>query len=257
MRGCPAGRRAWPVHPGNTANMPRQYRPRPGDVYWRRRVIALAAGIAVLGVIVWTVNGTLGSGGASPSANVSSVVATTRPRRPGRPHRSRVPPAPPRPGQRRHRPPPRRRPRPKTSTRPGRTAGVRPRPARGLTSCSACSAPGTATGRTPLRASRSMWSPRPPGAACSTWPAERRADHQSGDHRVWGSADCQASSRPHSTRLVRGVPTVLQISWNRKTSAPGCHQPRKFARPGTYTATARSGKIRSQPMIFVLSASGT
>jgi hypothetical protein len=80
---------------------------------------------------------------------------------------------------------------------------------------------------------------------------------KSGDHRVWGSADCQASSRPHSTRLVRGVPTVLQISWNRKISAPGCHVPRKWARPGTYSATARSGKIRSQPMIFVLSASGT
>src|SRR5689334_8826899 len=53
--------------------MPRQYRPGRGDVYWRRRVIALAGGIAVLGVVVWTVNGTLGGGGTSQSANVTPV----------------------------------------------------------------------------------------------------------------------------------------------------------------------------------------
>ena len=55
--------------------MPRQYRPGRGDVYWRRRVIALAGGIAVLGLVVWTVNGTLGGSGTSQSANVTFTVA--------------------------------------------------------------------------------------------------------------------------------------------------------------------------------------
>ena len=32
------------------------------NVYWRRRVIALAAGIGLLGLVTWTVNGVLGGG---------------------------------------------------------------------------------------------------------------------------------------------------------------------------------------------------
>jgi hypothetical protein len=44
----------------------------------------------------------------------------------------------------------------------------------------------------------------------------------------------------------------VQITWNRKTSAPGCRDPHRAVRPGTYTATAYSGKLSSRAMTFVL-----
>jgi hypothetical protein len=243
--------------------MPRQYRPRPGDVYWRRRVIALAAGIAVLGVVVWTVNGTLGNGGASPSANVSSVsghhsaapagpstpaAGTSSPLATGSPTPSATPTA-------------------TSSAQDHHRTGKDQAGADGQHASQSCPRADIVVSLFSTRYRyRAHATPRfqvdvvstaARGCMFDVSPRNVQLIIKSGDHRVWGSADCQASSRPHNTRLVRGVPTVLQISWNRKTSAPGCHQPRNYARPGTYTATARSGKIRSQPMIFVLSASGT
>jgi hypothetical protein len=77
-----------------------------------------------------------------------------------------------------------------------------------------------------------------------------------GKAKVWDSADCVASSGRQVTRLARGVPAVMRISWDRKTSARGCRRPRQAARPGTYTATAYSGSLLSPTLIFVLSARG-
>jgi len=242
--------------------MPRQYRSRPADVYWRRRVIALAAGIAVLGLVVWTVNGTLGGGGASPSANVSSVgthstastgpsaaaSGTSTPSVAGSPSPSSSPTA--------------------TSSAQGRhRAGKHQAGPDGQLGSQGCSRADIVLS---LFSSRYRYrvhatpkfqidvvSTAAGGCAFDLGPRNIQLIIKSGDHRVWDSGDCPASSRPHTARLVRGVPTVLQISWDRKPSAAGCHQPRKWARPGTYTATARSGKIRSQPVIFVLSRSGS
>src|SRR5690242_1885589 len=42
--------------------------PGQSDVYWRRRVIALAVAIGVLALIAWTVNGTLGGAGNAQTA---------------------------------------------------------------------------------------------------------------------------------------------------------------------------------------------
>jgi hypothetical protein len=78
MPRSPAGQRARPGLSAHTARMPSSFRdnqPRRGqtDVYWRRRVIALAAGIVLVGLVAWTVNGTLGGGSARQSANVAHV----------------------------------------------------------------------------------------------------------------------------------------------------------------------------------------
>lgn len=213
----------------------------------------------MLGLIVWTVNGTLGNGGASQSANVTSVgghhsAASTGPSAPapgtstpsaaGSPTAQSTPTA--------------------TSSP---TAGKHQAGQDGKHASQACPRADIVLSLFSTRYRyRAHVIPRfqvdvvstaARGCMFDLGPRNVQLIIKSGDHRVWGSADCQASSRPHSTRLVRGVPAVLQISWDRKTSVPGCRLPRQWARPGTYSATARSGKIRSQPMIFVLSASGT
>lgn len=77
-----------------------------------------------------------------------------------------------------------------------------------------------------------------------------------GERRVWDSADCVRSAGHRMERLTRGVPAVLRVSWDRKTSAAGCRLPGQAAQPGTYTATARSGPLHSQALIFVLAGPG-
>jgi hypothetical protein len=77
-----------------------------------------------------------------------------------------------------------------------------------------------------------------------------------GERRVWDSADCVQGPGRRVTKLTRGVPEVLRFSWDRKTSTPGCKLAGKPVQPGTYTATARSGALSSQSLIFVLAGPG-
>lgn len=79
-----------------------------------------------------------------------------------------------------------------------------------------------------------------------------------GTRRVWGSADCASHAGAQFVQLAQGVPQVLHFSWDRKDSAPGCHQAGTQARPGTYTATAVAPTLglTSRGTIFVLSGPG-
>ena len=237
--------------------MPRQYRPGPGDVYWRRRVIALAAGIAVLGLVVWTVNGTLG-GGASQSANVTSVGGQHSATPGGTPTPLTGTPSPSVTWSATPQSTPTATPS-ATATHQAGKHQAGPHASQGCPRADVVLSLFATRYRYPAHATPSFQvdvvSTAVRGCMFDVSPGNVQLIIKSGSHRVWGSADCQPSTRPHTTRLVRGVPTVVQISWNRKVSAPRCHLPRKWARPGTYTATARSGKTRSQPMIFVLSSS--
>jgi hypothetical protein len=76
-----------------------------------------------------------------------------------------------------------------------------------------------------------------------------------GKRQVWDSAACAAPAA-RVTTLARGVPAMVRITWNRKTSAPRCRDAHPAARPGTYTATAYSGNLSSRAMIFVLRGPG-
>ncbi len=231
-------------------------------------MIALAAGIAVTGLVAWTVNGALGRGSATQSAQVSHVSAgpTRRPAATGSPAAGPTPAATPDPS-------------------PGSGHRASAPPGRGHTGAAG---PGH-RGRThPAPAART-------GGACPhadivlslfaarySYPAHARpqfhvdvvstaprtctfalgAGHvqllikAGGIRRVWDSADCARLGGPSVARLAQGVPAVLPFTWDRKTSAPGCRLPRRAARPGTYTATAYSGRLSSQSLIFVLRAPG-
>ncbi len=74
-----------------------------------------------------------------------------------------------------------------------------------------------------------------------------------GGRRVWGSADCAPRAGSLLADLARGVPTVLPVSWDLQTSAPGCPATARQAGDGSYTATAADGSITSNPVTFKLS----
>jgi hypothetical protein len=77
-----------------------------------------------------------------------------------------------------------------------------------------------------------------------------------GGERIWSSADCVAGVGSRTVELAPGRPAISWVNWNRKTSVPGCSAPRHKVRGATYTATAVSGHLRSQEMIFVLARKG-
>jgi hypothetical protein len=74
-----------------------------------------------------------------------------------------------------------------------------------------------------------------------------------GPAQIWSSADCAAGAGGLDSALKRGVPTELVITWNRRTSAPGCSSRTTKVPPGVYTAYAVEGQLTSQPVIFRLS----
>jgi hypothetical protein len=246
------------------------------DVYWRRRVIALAAGIGMLALVTWTVNGALGGGAPQQTTDLSQTTS----------HHSTYPaPA-------------------TASATPGAAAGSatptpspagKPTPSPSTSAKHATSAKhGASTTRHRARQSGQKTPATRGSAACPhadlvlslssarySYPAHARAQFSvdvvstapgrctaalgathlhlviraGGKNQVWDSADC-ARPAPGATTLARGVPVVVPVTWNRQTSAPGCKGPRRAARPGTYTATAYSGKLGSRAIIFVLKGHG-
>ena len=69
-----------------------------------------------------------------------------------------------------------------------------------------------------------------------------------GPATIWSSADCPTGTPSLDAALARGVPTVVTVTWNRKTSAPGCSTRSSRVPPGSYTATAKDGPLTSQPI---------
>lgn len=249
--------------PRSPADLPKT--PGQVNVYWRRRVIALAAGIAMLALVTWTVNGALGGGTTSQATNLSQTS-----------HHSATPPASGSPSATPS----------STAGSPGATPSATgtstPTPSSSAKRhASAKRNPAGQHGRKTAAARTAGTCPHPDlvvslFSARYSYPAHSRpqfsvdvvstapgrctadlgAAHlhiviRSGGHQVWDSADC-AGPAARVTTLARGVPAAVQITWNRKTSAPGCRAPHRAVRPGTYSATAYSGKLSSRAMIFVL-----
>lgn len=73
-----------------------------------------------------------------------------------------------------------------------------------------------------------------------------------GPTRIWSSADCAAGTSGLVTALRRGVPTIVTITWSRRTSAPGCTSPARRVPPGIYAGYAVDGPVSSAPVIFRL-----
>lgn len=236
-----------------TSNSPRGNRGSSNpEVYWRRRVFALAGGLATLGLLAWACSGATGStaGGraatsataspagaqqaASPTLTPPSASATASPssrasraaHSPGSGHRRAAAPA--------------------RSARP-----------------SGYCAPGdlvlTLTG-----SGTSFQSGDRPrfqvdvvdvGSRGCVFDAGSRSMNlviMSGTDRIWGSADCSHVRAPAPVRLQRGVPHTASFTWDETRSAPGCRAARTTARPGTYTATGYGGGATTRTVVFTL-----
>jgi hypothetical protein len=237
------------------------------NLYWRRRVIALVAGIGMLALVTWTVNGALGGGATRKATDLSQTTghhsshgapssASATPASTPTPTPTATPSASPSATARtsaKHRGPAKRHP----AGRRGRATAAAP---------GACPRADLVLSLSSARYSYPAHAAPQFGVdVVSTAPgrctANLGATHlhivikAGGKDQVWDSADCaRAAARP--TTLTRGVPDAVRITWNRKTSAAGCRPPHRAARPGTYTATAYSGKLGSRTVIFVLKGRG-
>jgi hypothetical protein len=237
----------------HTARVGHDQRPDPpvgAATYWKRRFFVLAAGLAVLAVIAWGLSGALNSGRAAGLAGRGAHSHA---------HSSSPGPA----------------------SSASQTPSNSPAPSPSATSSTPAAKrktqnpPPTAhgpTGNCPRRdvvlslfpAQTSFSRAQPPqfsvdvvstaSRTCTfnVGPKFLTVTITAGKDRVWGSADClKLTGRGVLlTKLVRGIPTVLPVTWDLRTSVPGCSQPQSRARSGSYAAVATDDGLSSAPAEF-------
>lgn len=74
--------------------------------------------------------------------------------------------------------------------------------------------------------------------------------------RIWNSADCVSGGGSNEIVLTSGMQAVLNISWDRRTSSPGCTGGSEAVGPGEYQVAAIAGTIHSKSVNLVLGAKG-
>src|SRR5215469_3984704 len=238
--------------PRRRADSPRGVRTRPARIspttYWRRQVFVFTAGIGLLTALSWTVNAMLAArssaGHAASSGGARAVGSAAA-------HRSST----------------RALPAPSSSARPRPEPSSHPSTAH---SPAAGKAPACAPGAVTLRLSSPQYWYQAGAMPSFTVHAVSHEGQPcrfnmgtkfvsvvvAAGRRVWSSADCVSGSGSHVTVLIRGVPAVLRVSWDRRTSSPGCGGTSQAAAPGEYKVTAVAGHVRSKTVNLVLGAPG-
>ena len=223
--------------------------------YWRRRVVVLAAGVAVLALPIWAVNQALGGshapGQGSARAHAGQVTGPSA-----------------RPPARRGQAPTRAtadlgsRPRARLPAIP-RDASTSPSPRARRQACA-----GAAVQLT-LRSARHRYGPGEQvtfvvGAA-TTRHRPCRIDLgsrftsvvvASGSTPLWDSSSCLRGTGSRVVMLRRGAPAYLRVTWDQRTSLSGCPRQGRLIPAGTYTAAAFNGQLHTKTATFVLSGRG-
>lgn len=229
------------------------------DAYWRRRVITLALGLGLLGILAWgfsggggkttqsspgsalqaTALGTAipGLASSTPSVSPSASDATSSPSTSASPSPSATAT-------------------PLASTRPGPSANpVAPRAAGG----GHCG-PGSVVlslftdrasygpGQLPLF---QVYAVSTTAASCWFNPAQLQVQVMAAGRIVWDSADCTRNAG-RTVELTRGVPAQASVIWNRSITLPGCQVLAPSARAGGYTVQARTATVQSPVRTFHL-----
>jgi hypothetical protein len=78
----------------------------------------------------------------------------------------------------------------------------------------------------------------------------------SSDRRIWSSADCASGAASNMVAIASDRPAELKLSWDRRTSSPGCSGTGQSVRPGEYKVRAVAGRLDSRSVNFVLGAKG-
>jgi hypothetical protein len=246
----------------------------PQATYWRRRFLALVGGLAVLAVVVWAASGALAPAvGSQTAVTGTSLQAHTASGRTGagtgssgagRAVGGRAADG---------------------AGHSGRGSGAGSRAAGGTgthpgpPTTHATSAPGTGAARHELPSCRAddvvlslfasqqryglgqvpefdidVVSTAARTCKFNVGPKFLALVIRSGAVRVWSSADCVMRAGSLPTELIRGVPTVLPMWWDRATSTPGCKRAASQARDGRYVAVATDGSLTSNTQAFRLAA---
>ncbi len=212
--------------------------PLPPVVYWRRRVITLAAALLVLLAVLKACGGdgkdslTATPGTTSRSPAASAPAKTTAPA----PSTSAKPATSPSPS-----PSPTGRPEGQpcrdtdievsaTANAKEYAAGARPR----LTL--------VVKNRAPVSCTRDL------GAAA------RELRVVSGSDRVWSSDDCSPGGDAEVVTIPAGGSRSFPVTWSRTRSKPGCPAGREPVAPGTYRVVGRLGSIERPGDVFALRA---
>jgi hypothetical protein len=262
------------------------------DAYWRRRVITLCAGLALLGLLAWAFSGGGGkpaarkgsqASGALPAAAYSGTPTPGADTSPGANASASA-------GSSASLPFLTASPSPGASTAGASTAGASTaggstaggsasasaKAARGA-AAAANAAAGPASGVEPgggcapnaivlsLFTSKSsyhggqypvfaVYAVSTASRACSfdISPAKLHVQVSSSGRVIWDSADCTRGQPDRRAELRRGVPAQESLSWNRTISLPGCVTVASSARPGTYQVQARDASVTSPVRTFKL-----
>jgi hypothetical protein len=220
--------------------------------YWRRRITVLGVAAGLLTAVSWAVNGMLsasstagqpassgstGAAGATPAAHISRDAAVTSPSPTPSPRSSSV--------HAKHR---------------------AARHARASAATLACARDGVALtvsspqyfyqlGKTPSFTVRAVPQASQP---CRFNMSAKFVSVviASNGRRIWSSADCASGTASNMVVISGGQPATLRLSWDRRTSSPGCSGSGQPVRPGEYQVRAVAGRLHSRSVNFVLGAKG-
>lgn len=186
----------------------------PARVYWVRRLVVLAAVVAVVLIAAWAVPFVAGKAGDLFSGAKGAAPAPT------------------------------------TTT----SAAVGPQPCApaslGLTlAADAASYPASALPTFTV----ALVNNGTVGCVVDAGEAQREIVVMSGADRIWSSRDCASGATlTRELLLAPGAPDTTTVQWQRTRSVTGCPGGQPAALKGTYSATLTLAGVSSQPVVFVL-----
>jgi len=221
--------------------------------YWRRRVVVLAAGVAILGLPIWAVNEAFGGSQGPPRSHSGHVTGPGARLQAARGHSQAL-------------------------TRQTANLGSRPRARPPAAPRGASTAPTPGPGRQTcargamlltLRTARHRYGPGEQvtfvvgAASAKSRPCRLDLGSRftsvvvaSAGTPLWDSSSCLRGTGSRAVMLRRGAPAFLRVTWDRRTSLSGCPGQGTAVAAGTYTAAAFNGQLHSQATTFVLSGRG-
>jgi hypothetical protein len=261
-------------------DQPEAYRGQP-EAYWRRRVITLCAGLALLAVLAWAFSG----GGKAPSAarkpsQASSALpaaaySSSPSSSPGASGSASAPA-----GSAASLP------FPAVTSGSGQAKSAAPSKKSAIRSAAAGAGAGAGAGNAPpggrsgvepdgscapgsvvlsLFTSRTSYyaGQYPAFQIYAVSTASRVCSFDASPHRlhvqvtssgrvIWDSADCTKGEPNRVVRLRRGVPTEASVTWRRNISLPGCVTVASSAHRGGYQVQAKDASVASPVRSFKL-----